>query len=144
MPTIEALAPPLRTTPNQLKRSPSKPRVLLADDYVPLLKALTRLLEHDCHLVGQATTVAELFELVEICQPDVVVLDISLPDGNGIEACRRLRLVQPAVKIVMLTAMDDERTREAALQAGASDFVIKALVHEYLEPAICSAVSERR
>jgi DNA-binding response OmpR family regulator len=111
---------------------------------VPLLKALTRLLEHDCHLVGHATTVAELFELVDICQPDVVVLDISLPDGNGIEACRQLRLVQPGVKIVMLTAMDDERVREAALQAGAFDFVTKALVHVNLEPAICSAVSERR
>ena len=144
MPTIQALAPPLRITPSLPKRSPAKPRVLLADDYVPLLKALTRLLEHDCHLVGHATTVAELFELVEICQPDVVVLDISLPDRNGIEACRQLRLVQPAVKIVMLTAMDDERIREAALQAGASEFVIKAQVDEYLEPAIRSAVSEQR
>ena len=144
MPTIQTLDPPLRTTSNLPTRSPAKPRVLLADDYVPLLKALTRLLEHDCHLVGHATTVAELFEIVEICQPDVVVLDISLPDRNGIEACRQLRLVQPDVKIVMLTAMDDERIREAALQAGASDFVIKALVDEYLEPAIRSAVSERR
>ena len=144
MPTIQTLAPPLRTTPYLPKRSPAKPRVLLADDYVPLLKALTRLLERDCHLVGHATTVAELFELVEICQPDVVVLDISLPDRNGIEACRQLRLVQPAVKIVMLTAMDDERIREAALQAGASDFVTKALVHECLEAAIHSAVAERR
>ena len=142
--TIQAPAPTLRNNPHLRKRSPAKPRVLLADDYVPLLKALTRLLEHDCHLVGHATTVAELFELVEICQPDVVVLDISLPDRNGIEACRQLRLVQPDVKIVMLTAMDDERIREAALQAGASDFVIKALVDEYLEPAIRSAVSERR
>jgi len=144
MPTIQTLDPPLRTTSNLPTRSPAKPRVLLVDDYVPLLKALTRLLEHDCHLVGHATTVAELFEIVEICQPDVVVLDISLPDRNGIEACRQLRLVQPDVKIVMLTAMDDERIREAALQAGASDFVIKALVDEYLEPAIRSAVSERR
>jgi two-component system response regulator DevR len=144
MPTIQTLAPPLRTTSNLPTRSPAKPRVLLADDYVPLLKALTRLLEHDCHLVGHATTVAELFELVEICQPDVVVLDISLPDRNGIDACRELRKVQPAVKIVMLTAMDDERIREAALQAGASDFVIKALVDQYLEPAIRSAAAERR
>ena len=144
MPTTEPLAPPLRTTPNLAKRSSPKPRVLLVDDYVPLLKALTRLLEPDCHLVGHATTVAELFELVEICQPDVVVLDISLPDRNGIDACRQLRLVQPAVKIVMLTAMDDERIREAALQAGASDFVTKASVDEYLKPAIRRAASERR
>jgi CheY-like chemotaxis protein len=79
MPTIQAPAPPFRTTPNLPTRSAVKPRVLLADDYVPLLRALTRLLEDDCHLVGHATTVAELFELVDICQPDVVVLDISLP-----------------------------------------------------------------
>jgi two-component system response regulator DevR len=142
--TIQAPAPTLRNNPHLRKRSPAKPRVLLADDYVPLLKALTRLLEPHCHLVGHATTVAELFELVEICQPDVVVLDISLPDRNGIEACRQLRSVQPDVKIVMLTAMDDACIREAALQAGASDFVTKALVHEDLEPAIRSAVSERR
>ena len=142
MPTIQAPAPPFRTTPNLPTRSAAKPRVLLADDYVPLLRALTRLLEDDCHLVGHATTVAELFELVDICQPDVVVLDISLPDRNGIEACRQLRLVHPAVKIVILTAMDDERIREAALQAGACHFVTKALVHEDLAPAIRSAVSE--
>ena len=141
MPTIQTPAPPLPTS-SLPTRSPAKPRVLLVDDYVPLLRALTRLLEHSCHLVGHATTVAELFELLDICQPDVVVLDISLPDVNGIEACRRLRLVQPAVKIVMLTAMDDERIREAALEAGASDFVPKSLVYKFLEPAICSAVTE--
>ena len=83
MPTIQTLAPPFRITPHPPKRSPAKPRVLLADDYVPLLTALTRLLEHEYQLVGYATTVAELFELVEICQPDVVVLDISLPDGTA-------------------------------------------------------------
>ena len=121
-----------------------KPRVLLVDDYVPLLKALTRLLEADYHLVGLATTAAELFQLVDICQPDVVVLDVSLPDHNGIEACRRLRVVQPAVKIVMLTAMDDEPVRQAALRAGASAFVPKALVDQFLEPAIRSAVVEHR
>ena len=142
MQTIQTLAEQLRTTPYPPTRSPAKPRVVLADDYVPLLTALTRLLEHECHLVGYATTVAELFELVEICQPDVVVLDISLPDRNGIEACRQLRLVHPAVKIVILTAMDDERIRQAALQAGACNFVTKALVHEDLAPAIRSAVSE--
>jgi DNA-binding NarL/FixJ family response regulator len=144
MPTIQATAPPIRIPANLPTRSPAKPRVLLADDYVPLLKALTRLLEHTCNMVGHATTVAELFELVDICQPDVVVLDISLPDNNGIEACRQLRLLQPSVKVVMLTAMDDERIREAALRAGACDFVPKASVDEFLESAILGAVSAHR
>ena len=95
-------------------------------------------------MVGHATTVAELFELVDTCHPDVVVLDISLPDNNGIEAGRQLPLLQPGVKVVMLTAMDDERIREAALRAGASDFVTKASVDEFLEPAIRGAVSDHR
>src|SRR4026208_79168 len=143
MPTIQAPAPRFGTAPDLPTSSPAKPRVLLADDYVPLLKALTRLLEHDCHMVGHATTVAELFELVDTCHPDVVVLDISLPDNNGIEACRQLRLLQPGVKVVMLTLMDDERIREAALRAGACDFVTKASVDEFLEPAIRGAFDHR-
>jgi DNA-binding NarL/FixJ family response regulator len=53
-------------------------------------------------------------------------------------------LLQPGVKVVMLTAMDDERIREAALRAGASDFVTKASVDEFLEPAIRGAVSDHR
>ena len=120
---------------------PPKPRVVLADDYVPLLKALTRLLEHDCELVGYATTVAELLRVAESCEPDVVIVDLSLPDANGIEACRQLRLFQPAIKIVMLTATDDEFIREAALRAGASDFVPKRLVDKRLMPAIRSVCS---
>jgi DNA-binding NarL/FixJ family response regulator len=119
---------------------PAKPRVLLVDDNLPLLRAVTRLLEHDCHIVGHATTVAELFERVDVCRPDVVVLDVSLPDQNGIEACRQLRLLHPAIKVVMLTAMDDERIRAAALRAGASDFVPKGVLDEFLEAAIRTAV----
>jgi DNA-binding NarL/FixJ family response regulator len=113
-----------------------KPRVLLADDYVPLLKALSRLLEQDCDLVGYATTAAELFDLAATSAPDVVVLDLSLPDASGIDACRHLRSLQPAIRIVMLTAIDDHLIREAAMEAGASDFVLKRALDEQLMPAI--------
>jgi DNA-binding NarL/FixJ family response regulator len=145
MPTIQAPAPPRRiATSNLPRRPPARPRVLLVDDNLPLLRAVTRLLEHDYHIAGHATTVAELFERVGMCRPDVVVLDVSLPDQNGIEACRQLRLLHPAIKIVMLTAMDDERIREAALRAGASDFVPKGVLDEFLEAAIRTAVCEHR
>jgi CheY-like chemotaxis protein len=115
---------------------PRKPRVLLADDYLPLLIGLERLLRHECDIVGRATTVAEVLEAARNHRPDIVMLDLSLPDTNGIDACRRLRAAQPEVKIIVVTAMDDDRIRAAALEAGAADFVPKRMIDTRLLPAI--------
>jgi DNA-binding NarL/FixJ family response regulator len=123
----------------------TKPRVLLADDYAPLITALRRLLANDFEVLGQATTAAELFHLVEINRPDIVILDLHLPDADGITVCRRLRLIEPALKVIMMTALEDADVREAALEAGASDFVPKSQLHAQLLPAIlrvCAPPSE--
>lgn len=113
-----------------------RPRVLLADDYVPLITALRRLLANDCDVIGQATTAAELFQLVQIQSPDVVIIDLHLPDADGITVCRTLRLIHPNAKIVMMTALEDADIQSAALEAGADDFVPKSRIHEQLLPAI--------
>jgi two-component system OmpR family response regulator len=110
--------------------------VLLADDFLPLQRALKRLLEPDCEVVGQATTVAELLEEANTRRPDVVVVDLHLPGPDGLHACRQLRSAQPDVGIIMLTAMDDPDMQRAALEAGASDFVSKRMVDRRLLPAI--------
>jgi len=120
-------------------RPGTKPRVLLADDYGPLQVALKRLLEPDCELVGRAATVAELLAEAHTWHPDVVVVDLMLPDSDGIDACRRLKAALPAIGIVMLTAMDDADVRQAALAAGAADFVAKHLADEHLLTAIHNA-----
>jgi DNA-binding NarL/FixJ family response regulator len=117
----------------------TKPRVLLADDHVLLRAALTRLLEPECEMVGRATTVAELLAEAQTWHPDVVVVDLMLPESNGLDACRQLKAALPAIGIVMLTAVDDPDVREAALAAGASDFVPKSLAHQHLLPAIRTA-----
>lgn len=113
----------------------AKPRILLADDHVSLLRSLGRLLQDDCEVLGYATTVEGLVAEVRGCHPDIVVVDLNMPDANGIDACQRLKLAQPDIKIVMLTAEDDFHVRAAALDAGASDFVPKSAI-ERLLPAI--------
>ena len=117
----------------------TKPRVLLADDHVQLQNALRRLLEPECEMVGRATTVAELIAEARTWRPDVVVVDLMLPDSSGLDACRQLKAALPAIGIVMLTAMDDPDVRDAALAAGASDFVPKRLASQRLLPAIRTA-----
>jgi DNA-binding NarL/FixJ family response regulator len=113
--------------------------VLLADDHAQLQIALTRLLEPDCDMVGRATTVAELLAEAQTWHPDVVVVDLMLPESNGLDACRQLKAALPAIGIVMLTAMDDPDVRAAAIAAGASDFVPKRLALQRLLPAIRAA-----
>ena len=114
----------------------ARPRVALADDNVPMVEALTRLLSLDCDVVGRARTVGELMQEAAIHRPDVVVLDLNLADGCGMKACRQLKAAQPEVKVIMITAGDDSHIRAAALRAGASEFVPKYLVHADLVPAI--------
>ena len=116
-----------------------RPRVLLADDHAGLLAALRRLLALSCEIVGQATDGAALMAAVTALAPDVVVLDVSLPDVNGIEGCRRIRQARPEVKVVILTAADDPGLREKAFEAGASAFVLKHSQIDRLLPAIHDA-----
>ncbi len=102
-----------------------RPRVLLADDYPGLLVALRRLLDQSCDVVGSVSSGRDAVEAATALKPDVIVLDLTLPDVSGLEACRQIKLAAPATKVVLLTAVDDMDVRESALQAGASAFVVK-------------------
>ena len=100
--------------------------MLIADDHAGVLTAMSRLLSPSCDVVGCAVDVATLFDAVVELRPDVVLLDFSLPgELNGLEACRRLRRMAPEVKVVALTAYDDESIRRGASEAGCSGFVWK-------------------
>jgi DNA-binding NarL/FixJ family response regulator len=102
-----------------------RPRVLLADDYPGLLVALRRLLDQSCDVVGSVSSGRDAVEAATALKPDVIVLDLTLPDVSGLEACRQIKLAAPATKVVLLTAVDDMDVRASALQAGASAFVVK-------------------
>jgi len=117
----------------------SRPRVLLADDYAGILTALTRLLEPSCEIVGSVADGRALLEAAARLTPDVVVLDLAMPELNGIVACERLKETMPAVKVVMLTAAVDDVVQRTAMRMGADAFVLKHSVVEALPGAIRQA-----
>ena len=117
-----------------------RPRVLLADDYVGLLTAWRRLLEPSCEIVGSVRDGRALLAAAAALTPDVIVADLSMPEVNGLEACRRIKHASPQTKIVLVTAGGDEWVAQAAFRAGASAFVLKHVAADDLLTAIQSAV----
>ena len=106
-------------------RSASRPRVLLADDYPAMVKAVSRLLTLDCDVVGSVADGEALLEAADRLQPDVIVLDVNLPKIHGLEACRRVIEANPRVKVVVFTATVDPEIRQHFMNSGASAYVSK-------------------
>lgn len=105
----------------------SATRVLLVDDHAPFRKAMADLLAaaHDFQLVGEAGDGAEALEMARELLPDVIVMDLSMPRLDGLEATRRIKAELPYVRIVILTA-HDERSVFDAVRCGAHGFVLKS------------------
>ena len=102
-----------------------RPRVLLADDYPDMVKAVSRLLALDCEIVGSVADGSALLQATQRLRPDVIVLDVNLPNVHSLEACREITRVNPTTKVIMFTATSDPAASEAFLAAGASAFVSK-------------------
>jgi DNA-binding NarL/FixJ family response regulator len=99
--------------------------VLLADDYPDMLKAVSRLLALDCEIVGSIADGSGLLEAAQRLAPDVIVLDLNLPNLNGLAACRQITRLNPEIKVIMFTALNDPHASQAFFEAGASAFVSK-------------------
>jgi DNA-binding NarL/FixJ family response regulator len=112
--------------------------VLLVDDNPRFLRIATRFLqEHDdVVVVGAAGGGEEALTLAQDLQPDIVLIDLAMPGLSGLETIPRLRAVLPEVGIIALTVLDTNSYRQAALAAGADDFVPKASLSTELLPAI--------
>ena len=106
-------------------RVPKRPRVLLAEDHAELAKAVSRVLALDCEVVGNVPDGSAVLEAAQRLQPDVIVLDLHLPNVNGLEACRQIRQVNPEAIIIVFTAMNDPEIRQRCAEVGASAFVSK-------------------
>jgi two-component system response regulator DevR len=104
-------------------------KVLLVDDHEIVREGLRALLEaeDDIEVVGEAGTAADAVRRVGFDDPDVVVLDVRLPDGSGVEACREIRQRFPEVKVLMLTSFADEEALMSAIIAGAAGYVLKRI-----------------
>ncbi|WP_324715664.1 response regulator transcription factor [Carboxydochorda subterranea] len=102
-------------------------RILVADDHEVVRIGLRSLLERipEFAVVGEADTGSRAVELTDSLQPDVVVMDIRMPELNGVEACRRIKERHPGVKVIMLTSYPDDEAVFGAVMAGASGYVLK-------------------
>jgi len=118
-------------------------RIIVADDHPFILFALRQLVtaEVDFELVAEASTGLEALSLVRSIIPDVAVIDVGMPRMNGIVLTRKIRDEQPSVKVLVLTAYDDEAHLKQALAAGASGFVVKRSATTTLIPAIRAAIA---
>jgi DNA-binding NarL/FixJ family response regulator len=114
----------------------SRPTLVLADDHPLIVHATRRLLEPEFEIVGTAKDGRSLVKLVQERQPDVVLLDISMPLLNGIDAARQIREQRPKTKIVFLTMHADRDYVAEAFRAGASGYLLKSSAEGELAPAI--------
>lgn len=113
-------------------------RVFLVDDHEVVRRGVAEVLEDDPGLMvaGEAGSVAEALARVPAVRPDVVVLDMRLPDGSGADLCRSLRRRLPGLPCLVLTSYSEPEAREAAIRAGATGFLLK----QVRGPALVSAV----
>ena len=102
-------------------------RILVVDDHRLFREGLTALLEgaDDTVVVGHAETGAEAVDILDEIESDVVLMDIMMPDMNGIEATRKIRANHPDVQVVMLTMLEDDDSLFAAMCAGARGYLLK-------------------
>ena len=103
--------------------------LVVVDDHEVVREGLAAMLDRrpGFQVVGEAGTVAEALAVTRRFQPDLVVMDVRLPDGSGIEACREIRAELPDTRVVMLTSYPDEEAVLAAIIAGASGYLLKQI-----------------
>ena len=116
----------------------AKIRAFLVDDHELVRRGLRDLLgtAEDIEVVGEASSVSEALVAITAAVPDVAILDVRLPDGNGVELCREIRSATPSVQCLMLTSYADDEALLAAVMAGAAGFVLKQILGHNLVAAV--------
>ena len=120
-------------------------RVFLVDDHEIVRRGIANIIdaERDLEVVGEASTVQQALGRVAATLPDLVVLDVRLPDGNGIDLCRSILSTHPDMRCIMLTAYDDDQASYAAVLAGASGYVLKDIRGQKLIESIRAVAAGR-
>ncbi|MEW6662029.1 MAG: response regulator [Bacillota bacterium] len=113
-------------------------RIMIVDDHEVVRLGIAALLQRRerFQVVGEAGSIAETLELIGNCQPDIVIMDLRLPDGSGVELCREIRSRYSNIKVIMLTSYADDEAMVAALMAGAEGYVLKMIGSDALMDAL--------
>lgn len=120
-----------------------KLRVLLADDHPLMISGIRGALadEHDIEIVGEAISGAQVLPLVAHSSPDLVLLDLRMPEVDGLTCLRRIRERYPSVRVVMLSVISDQAEVAEALEEGASAYIVKSIDAADLAAAIRQTIS---
>ena len=121
---------------------PKRPRVLIAEDHPGVAKAVCRVLALDCEVVGSVADGSAVLEAAQRLQPDVIVVDLNLPNVNGLEACRQITQVNPEAKVIVFSAMNDPDVRQRSFEVGASAFVSKGRATTCYRPSNACVTTE--
>lgn len=113
-------------------------RIILVDDHEVVRVGVRSLIERqpEMEVIGEAGSVRDAVTLVEQLAPDVVVLDIRLPGGNGLEACRQIKASRPDTRVIVLTSYPDDEVLFDAIAAGADGYVLKQIGSDELIRAL--------
>ena len=136
------MAIPMTSTTNAKERV-DRLRVLLADDYQPILDFVRHLLERRFDIVGLVADGESLLDAANRLQPDIIVLDVTMPLLTGLEAAGEISKRANPPKLIFLTLLDEPGVVEKALSVGASGYVLKSALVTDLEKAIQSAIDGR-
>jgi DNA-binding NarL/FixJ family response regulator len=123
--------------------APTRPRVLLADDHIHFLESISRLLTAVFDVVAIAADGRQALDMARRLRPDVVVLDVSMPDLDGFQTLEQLRRDGLETRVVFLTMHEDDEFVAAAINAGAHGYVLKSRIHADLISAIDHALAGR-
>jgi two-component system response regulator DevR len=120
-------------------------RVMLVDDHEVVREGLRTLIgrQTGMKVVAEAGTMAEAVDAAAKAKPDVIVMDVRLPDGSGVEACRAIREVRPETRVIMLTSYADDEALFASIVAGAAGYLLKQTRGQALVDAITSVAAGR-
>src|SRR5262245_29025155 len=118
----------------------SRPRVLLGDDHTLVLDGYRKLLEDQCEIVGVAEDGRTLLRMAQDLDPDIITLDISMPQLNGVDAAKKLKKLLPRTKLIFVTMHADPAYVNEAFKAGASGYLLKRSAGSELRQAVQSVM----
>ena len=120
-------------------------RVMLVDDHEVVREGLRTLVSKNKNMIvaGEAATMTEAIEGAARAKPDVIIMDVRLPDGSGVEACRTIREARPETKVIMLTSYADDEALFASIVAGAAGYLLKQTRGQAVLDAITSVAQGR-
>ena len=134
----------LEPTGGMTKSRPYRPRVMLVDDHPQVLRGLSRLLGPSCDIVAGEAGGEQAIETAIRLMPDVMVVDLTMQEMDGLEICRRVKQSAPEIDVIILTAFDDKEVAAAAFMAGALEFVAKHGAAGTLDGIILRLVEKKR